>query len=83
MLVLSGVLTSLPLLGYAAAARKLRLSTLGLLNYVTPTIQFGLGVAVYGETFDLARLGTFAVMWLALGLYRIEMLRLTRWLQPI
>jgi chloramphenicol-sensitive protein RarD len=82
LLALSGVLTALPLLGYAVAARKLRLSTLGLLNYVVPTIQFGLGVAVYGEPFDLARLGGFAVIWLALALYSIEMLRLTRRLQP-
>jgi len=82
LLMLSGVLTSLPLLGYAVAARKLRLSTLGLLNYVTPSIQFVLGVAVYDEPFDLVRLGGFAVIWLALGLYSIEMLRMTRWLQP-
>jgi chloramphenicol-sensitive protein RarD len=74
----AGVLTALPLLGYAAAAKRLRLSTLGLLNYVTPTLQFILGVAVYGEPFDPVRLAVFAVIWLALALYTVEMVRTLR-----
>ncbi len=71
----AGVLTALPLLGYAAAAKRLRLSTLGLLNYVTPSLQFTLGVAVYGEPFDPIRLAVFGVIWLALALYTMEMVR--------
>jgi chloramphenicol-sensitive protein RarD len=74
----AGVLTALPLLGYAAAARKLQLSTLGLLNYLTPSLQFTLGVAVYGEPFDPKRLALFGVIWLALALYSVEMLRSLR-----
>jgi chloramphenicol-sensitive protein RarD len=74
----AGVLTALPLLGYAAAAKRLRLSTLGLLNYVTPSLQFTLGVAVYGEPFDPVRLAVFAVIWLALALYTVEMVRTLR-----
>jgi len=74
----AGVLTAVPLLGYAAAARRLRLSTLGLLNYVTPSLQFMLGVAVYGEPFDPARMAVFGVIWLALALYSAELLRAVR-----
>lgn len=76
--LLAGVLTALPLLGYAKAAQRLKLSTLGLLNYLTPTIQFALGAVVYGEPFDPARLAGFGVIWLALALYSAETLRQTR-----
>jgi chloramphenicol-sensitive protein RarD len=75
-LVLSGVITAVPLIGYSAAARRMRLSTLGLLQYITPSIQFLLGALVYGESFDLARLGGFAAIWLALALYSAESLRI-------
>jgi chloramphenicol-sensitive protein RarD len=75
-LVLSGVITAVPLIGYSAAARRMRLSTLGLLQYITPSIQFVLGTLVYGEDFDLARLAGFAVIWLALALYSVESLRI-------
>ena len=81
LLLLSGALTAGPLLGYATAARQLRLSTLGLLNYIAPTIQFFLGVVVWDEPFDLVRLTGFAVIWLALALYSVEMVRLLRRLQ--
>ena len=81
LLLLSGLLTAGPLLGYATAARQLRLSTLGLLNYIAPTIQFVLGIVVWNEPFDLVRLAGFATIWLALALYSVEMVRLLRRLQ--
>jgi chloramphenicol-sensitive protein RarD len=74
-LMLSGVITAIPLVGYAMAARRLRLSTIGLLNYITPSLQFLLGVLVYGEAFDAARLAGFAGIWLALLLYSAESVR--------
>ncbi|HVJ52413.1 MAG TPA: EamA family transporter RarD [Aliidongia sp.] len=77
-LVLAGLLTSVPLIGYSTAARRLRLSTLGLLQYITPSIQFLLGVLVYAEPFDLARLLAFAAIWGALVIYSLESLRLSR-----
>ena len=50
-------------------------------NYIAPTIQFVLGIAVWHEPFDLVRLTGFAVIWLALALYSVEMVRLLRRLQ--
>lgn len=78
LLVLSGVITAVPLIGYSVAARRMRLSTLGLLQYVTPSLQFVLGVLVYDEAFGIGRFAAFAVIWLALGLYSIETLRIAR-----
>jgi chloramphenicol-sensitive protein RarD len=71
-LLLSGPLTALPLLLFAAGARRLPLSTLGVLQYMSPTIQFGIGVWVFGEPFDAARLAGFALIWTALLLYTLD-----------
>lgn len=71
LLVLSGVLTAVPLLLFAGAARSIPLSTLGLLQYIAPTLQFILGVFVYDEPFTLERLVGFAIIWLALLIFSI------------
>jgi chloramphenicol-sensitive protein RarD len=78
LLLAAGLVTTLPLLSYAAAARRITLSSLGLIMYLNPTLQFVLGVAVYGEAFDGSRLIAFAGIWLALGLYTAETTRLAR-----
>jgi chloramphenicol-sensitive protein RarD len=78
LLALSGVITAVPLIAYAAAARRLELSTLGLMQFVTPTMAFLLGVAVYGEPFGPAKLACFLVIWAALALYARETVRLAR-----
>ncbi len=80
-LLLAGPLTALPLLLFAAAARGLRLATLGMLQYVSPTIQLVLGVWVFDEPFDSQRLIGFGLIWAALALVSAHALRL-RFAQP-
>jgi len=71
-LIGAGVATSLPLLWFAAAARKLKLSTVGILQYLAPTIAFTLGVFVYREPFDWHNAITFALIWLGVFIYCAE-----------
>lgn len=73
-LALSGPLTALPLYCYTQAARRLPLATVGVLQYLSPTLQFALGVWVFGETFDAARLAGFALIWAALACYSADAL---------
>jgi chloramphenicol-sensitive protein RarD len=68
-LVGAGVVTSLPLLWFAAAAKKLKLSTVGILQYLAPTIAFTLGVFVYREPFDWHSAITFTLIWLGVFIY--------------
>jgi chloramphenicol-sensitive protein RarD len=75
LLLLAGVVTALPLLLFGSAARRLRLSTLGLLQYTVPTCHFLLAVFAFGEPFTPAHAFTFGAIWLALALYSIDMLR--------
>ncbi len=69
LLVGAGVVTALPLLLFSAAARKVRLSTMGLLQYVSPTCALLLGVLCYHEPFGAARMAGFALIWIGLGLF--------------
>lgn len=71
----SGVVTSLPLLWFAAAARRLNLSTIGILQYLAPSIAFILGVFIYQEPFDHHNLITFGCIWAGVFLYTWESLR--------
>lgn len=75
LLLLAGPLTAFPLLCFAAAARRLPLSTIGFLQYVSPTLQFLLAVGLYGEPFDRARAGAFACIWVAVALFAIDSVR--------
>ncbi len=68
----AGVVTSLPLVGFAFGARRIRLVTLGLLQYAAPSIAFMLGVFVFNEPFSADRLITFGCIWSALVLYTGE-----------
>ena len=72
LLALGGVVTAVPLLLFAAAARRLRYSTLGLLQYVAPTIQFLLAVLVYGEPLTTAHLICFGAIWTGLAIYAAD-----------
>lgn len=72
LLIAAGPLTAIPLLLFASGARKIPLSVLGLLQYLSPTLQFLLGVWVFHEAFSMARLVGFAVIWAALALYAAE-----------
>ena len=72
LLVAAGPITAIPLLLFAAGARRIPLSVLGMLQYIAPTIQMILGLIVFHETFSPARLAGFIVIWSALGLYVAE-----------
>lgn len=78
LLAFSGVVTAIPLLLFASGARQVPLSTLGLLQYIAPTLQFSIGVLLYHEPFDHLRLIGFAFVWLALLIYWLEGYRHTR-----
>ena len=69
LLAAAGVVTSLPLVLFAYASRRLRLATMGFLQYLAPTLMFGLGVLVYDEPFGTGRLTTFALIWAGLAIY--------------
>jgi chloramphenicol-sensitive protein RarD len=69
LLMSAGVATAVPLLLFAAAARRLRLGTIGFLQYITPTLHFLLAVVVYGEPFSSVHLTSFLCIWAGLICY--------------
>ena len=81
LLLLAGVVSTTPLLLFAAAARQLPYSTMGMLQFIAPTLQFLIGVA-YGEPLTVVRLVAFAAIWTALGLYVTAFLHAPRLPQP-
>jgi chloramphenicol-sensitive protein RarD len=72
LLIGAGPVTAVPLLLFAAGARRISMTTLGLLQYVSPTIQFALGVWLFREPFEAQRLLGFCFIWLALLLYSAD-----------
>jgi chloramphenicol-sensitive protein RarD len=75
LLLLAGLVTTLPLLWFTNAVRRLRLATIGFLQYLSPSIQLLLAVVVYGEPFTRTHLVTFSFIWAALALYSFDALR--------
>jgi chloramphenicol-sensitive protein RarD len=73
-LLMSGPLTAIPLLLFAAGARRIPLATLGILQYISPSLQMLLGVWLYGEAFEAARAIGFYLIWIALVLYSVDSL---------
>lgn len=71
-LVLAGPLTAVPLLLFAAGARLIPMATLGILQYISPSLQFAMGVWVFHEALQPTRLVGFALIWGALLLYSLE-----------
>jgi chloramphenicol-sensitive protein RarD len=69
LLSLSGVITAVPLLFFGAALRRLRLSTMGFLQYVNPSLQFLVAIAFFREPLDRTKLGSFLLCWLAIAVY--------------
>ena len=69
LLILAGPVTAAPLLLFAAGAKRLRYTTMGLLQFIAPTLQFLEAVLIYHEPIRLAQLATFALIWLGCGLY--------------
>jgi chloramphenicol-sensitive protein RarD len=72
LMVGAGLMTTIPLLMFASAAQRIPLSLVGILQYIAPTLQFFLGVVVYGEPFSRTRLIGFGIVWAALILFAIE-----------
>ncbi|MCH7924245.1 MAG: EamA family transporter RarD [Planctomycetes bacterium] len=72
LLASGGIITAVPLLWFTNAARRLRLATLGFLQYIAPTGQFLLAVALYGEDFTQAHAISFGCIWTALAIYSVD-----------
>lgn len=71
-LISAGAVTVIPLLLFAGAAKRIPLSMVGLLQYITPSMHFILGVWVFGEHLSTNRLAWFSVVWIALGIYMYD-----------
>ena len=78
LLLLAGVVSTIPLLLFTAAARRLPYSTLGMLQFLAPTLQFLLAVWLYGEPFGRAHGIAFGAIWVALALYMLALVRAPR-----
>ena len=78
LLALSGLVTAVPLLAFGAAASRVTLTTLGLLQYLAPTIQFALGVTLFDEPLPVARLVGFLLVWSGLALFTADLVRSSR-----
>lgn len=75
LLMAAGPITAVPLLLYGASARRIPLSVLGTLQYIAPTLQFLIGVVVYGEAMPAERWVGFGLVWLALVVFTLDLLR--------
>lgn len=78
LLLLSGAVTALPLLLFTEGARRLRYSTVGILQFIAPTLQFLMGVLLFGEAFTPVRAFAFAAIWIAMALYIASLVRQSR-----
>ena len=70
-----GVVTAVPLILYANGAKLLRLSTIGILQYIAPTMIFLVAVLVFDEPFGQARMIAFPLIWAALVIYSASMIK--------
>jgi chloramphenicol-sensitive protein RarD len=78
LLVATGVVTAVPLLLFTSAARRLPLSTIGFLQYLTPSLQFVIAVFVFHEAFTADRLLAFAFIWFGLLAFSLDLWRAAR-----
>lgn len=69
LLMLAGAVTTVPLLLFAAAARELRMATLGLLQFIAPSLQFLLAITLFGEHLSALKLLSFGLIWAGLAVY--------------
>jgi chloramphenicol-sensitive protein RarD len=81
LLLLAGIVSTTPLLLFNAAAKRLAYSTLGMLQFIAPTLQFLIAVA-YGEPLKTAHLIAFPAIWVALALYVTALIGAPRLPQP-
>ncbi len=78
LIAVAGVVTATPLLLFTAAAKRLRYSTLGMLQFLAPTLQFLIAVSIYGEPLTTAHVIAFGSIWTALALYVVALVRHAR-----
>lgn len=78
LLTLTGIATGVPLLWFGTAAREIKLSTLGFLQYLAPTLQFLIGTLIYKEDFSKERIIGFGVIWIALLIFSVERILFTK-----
>ncbi|MFC1547256.1 EamA family transporter RarD [Candidatus Neomarinimicrobiota bacterium] len=71
-LAMTGAITAIPLILFAAAVRRTKLTTIGLLQYIAPTLQFLSGVVLFAEPISRSRLMGFIIIWIALAMFSIE-----------
>jgi chloramphenicol-sensitive protein RarD len=83
LLVSSGVVTALPLIWFALGVQRLRLSTIGLLQYLNPTMQLAIAVFVFGEGFIAVQAVSFGCIWVALAIYTGDALRRARRVEAV
>lgn len=82
LLVGAGVITALPLLAFTASAIRVPLSTIGLLQYIAPVLQFLVGVLIAKETMPPSRWAGFAIVWIALAIFTYDSFRAARARRP-
>jgi chloramphenicol-sensitive protein RarD len=82
LLVAAGVVTAVPLLFFAGAANRIPLTGMGMLQYITPTLQLACGVLIFHEPMPPARLAGFALIWVALTVFTLDGIRHARGPRP-
>ncbi len=78
LLLAAGIITSLPLLLYLASLPQLRLSTVGLLQYTAPTLQFLVAIYILGEPFNQDKLIAFCIIWIGLLIFSFDIIKQRR-----
>lgn len=78
LLILGGPVTALPLFWFGIAATRIPLSTLGFIQYLSPTIQLFIGIFIFSEPFNLAYLTSFMLVWVGLGIYTYSIIRVMK-----
>lgn len=74
----SGLITAVPMICFGQAARRLKLSTLGFLQYTSPTMQFIIALTLFGEPFDQTKFIGYSIVWLALAIFLVDSLVVIR-----
>ena len=82
LLLAGGVVTSIPLVLFAYGARQIPYSTVGVLQFIAPSLQLLCGLVVFGEPFESARATGFALIWIGLAIYAANALWRSRPLKP-
>ena len=83
LLIFSGVITAIPLVLFSYAARRVEMTTMGVMFYLNPTLQFICAVAIFGETVTRWHMIAFAMIWTAIAIYTTASLRQARRAVPL